>query len=52
MPGVEELELEDFQGVYGLKALRVSIAEEPADVRQRREDGARERVPDLARPTG
>ena len=40
MPGVEDLELEDFQGVYGLKALRVAIAEEPrglAEVREQAE---------------
>lgn len=30
VPGVEELELEDLQGVLGLKALRVTIADEPA----------------------
>jgi hypothetical protein len=29
MPGVEAVELEDFQGVYGLRALRVAIADEP-----------------------
>lgn len=29
VPGVEKIELEDLQGVYGLKALRVTIAEEP-----------------------
>lgn len=47
MPGVETLELEDFQGVYGLKALRVAIADEPAD-RRRREEGVRPEILGLA----
>jgi GAF domain-containing protein len=47
MPGVEPLDLEDFQGVYGLKALRVAIADEPVD-RRHREEGVRPEVSGLA----
>ena len=40
-PGLEELELEDLQGIYGLKALRVTIAD-----REEVED-----APDVGRPS-
>jgi hypothetical protein len=40
-PGIEELELEDLQGIHGLKALRVAVKVEPVPVPMTKQIGGR-----------